>query len=958
MADITTVVNNWNAAYANTAAVVAGTQFTGSYGTVSGSGTQGAIACQAAFATGLLTGSIYSWTGKGFYFQTTAAPKGGAATTMQTQYAIAKGASTNLSIRIMFQIDTAPATPTITCNLFNTDNTFTDTGVPVIENVGASHAWLGFYFSGSSIFWAKSANGITWSVMRQDALPSWANSSADLAFAIQPNRVAGTDTNALVDNVNVNGVPPGSGASFLQNVPSFKTGYPDAKLFVEWSPAAPVPTYGDDSTGWTWVDISGDVLMSNDSAISISPIGRSDASATVQPAGMYLTLDNTTGKYSKGPQNTTNYPNVKLNVPIKVSIALDGVSKIIRFQGYIWSMRPVWDETGRYAVVQVSASGMTRRLQQKSNPLLSPLKRAALRNTKTVQYWSMEDLKNAQQFSNNSSNNQNPLNFSNMNVASDTTMPGSAALPVMTATSTYQANITGVFDQSDSGSTTIFYFNVPTAPAADTAFMRIHMKASTTITRWELVIPSGGGTSVFVKGYLADGTLSVNDARGPFSYVGLGPLQWIFALHQNGANTEYTLVRGGILFSGSTIGTNTVAGTVGVPTQVSMLANAQNVGYVIGHIQILNGYFTNTTPLPAQAWVSDGGDSSVGRINRLCKEENLPLYFNGIPLTTGFDPTPWNVGDYTWVDYQTQLPILQLLQQAADANIGIFYDGIGPGVTFRERRSNLENQASKLSINAGTGQLSPPFQPEDDDQQVVNRFTASRALGGSATYQDDTGPLGTTSINIYDDSAVASVRYDQQLTDYAAWKVHLGTVEGYRYPTVTLDVRRVQSLAFTLLTILPGDMITITNISGWISGHPAGDIPLMVQGWSETLSGNQWSMTLNCSSSSVWRVGLLTTDTNTADTIDAIHLDSEASSVNTAALAAATSLSVKTTSSQPLWTTTAANFPFDLNVGGWRVTCTAISGAASPQTFTISALPGAVAVNATVKLWYPPTLGI
>ncbi|HUM06362.1 MAG TPA: hypothetical protein VLT90_12935 [Terriglobales bacterium] len=748
-----------------------------------------------------------------------------------------------------------------------------------------------------------------------------------------------------------------AGAPFLQNVPAFKASNPNAKLFVEWAPTAPVPTFGDDSTGWTWVDISGDVLQADDGFISITPVGRSDASTAMQPAGMTLVLDNRTGAYSKGPQNSVS---VRLNIPIKVSIALDGSTKFVRFQGYIWSLRPVWDQTGQYARVELSAAGMTRRLQQKSNPVLSSLKRAALRDTRVCNYWSMEDLRNAQQFSSNVSSSSNPMTFSNMNPAQDSSLPGSGALPTQTATSTYSANISGTFTQSDAGSTIIFYHNAQVNPTGDTAIMRVHMRGSTSITRWEIVLLSADLTHVNIKGYAADGTVVINDLRGAFSYIGLGPIQYVFAVHQNGANTEYNLARGGILFSGSTTGGSTTAGTCGTPFQVSMLANAANAGYVLGHVTVLNQYVTSYSPLPGQAWVGDNGDSSVSRVFRLCKEENLPLTLNGINLTGAFDPTPWATGDYTWMDYQTQSPILTLLQQCADSDIGFLYDGLSPGVALRNRRSNLENQAVKLTLNAAAGQLSPPFQPEDDDQQIVNRFTASRATGGTASYEDDTGDYGINTINVYDDSATVSLRYDTQLTDYAGWKVHLGTVsQFYRYPTITLDVRRLQSLALTILTILPGDLINIQNISSFTSTHPAGDILLMVQGWSENLSGVRWDMVLNCTSSTVWRVGLLTTDTNTSDTIDAIHLDSENSKLAAGVSGGATSLSVATTGgNNPLWTTAAANFPIILNVGGWQVTCTSISGASSPQTFTVNAMPGAAAINSVVKLWYPPTLGI
>ncbi|MGN9802072.1 hypothetical protein [Micromonospora sp. L32] len=74
-----------------------------------------------------------------------------------------------------------------------------------------------------------------------------------------------------------------------------------------------------------------------------------------------------------------------------------------------------------------------------------------------------------------------------------------------------------------------------------------------------------------------------------------------------------------------------------------------------------------------------------------------------------------------------------------------------------------------------------------------------------------------------------------------------------------------------------------------------------------------------------------------------------------------TSLSVATTAG-PVWTTNAAHVPFDINVGGERMTVTAVSGASSPQTFTVTRAVNGVqkhhGVGADVRLWQPLILGL
>jgi hypothetical protein len=60
----------------------------------------------------------------------------------------------------------------------------------------------------------------------------------------------------------------------------------------------------------------------------------------------------------------------------------------------------------------------------------------------------------------------------------------------------------------------------------------------------------------------------------------------------------------------------------------------------------------------------------------------------------------------------------------------------------------------------------------------------------------------------------------------------------------------------------------------------------------------------------------------------------------------------------PVWTTTTADYPMDLDVGGSKVTATACTDTTSPQTFTITAAPLARSAGAAVKLWKPPVLGL
>lgn len=69
-----------------------------------------------------------------------------------------------------------------------------------------------------------------------------------------------------------------------------------------------------------------------------------------------------------------------------------------------------------------------------------------------------------------------------------------------------------------------------------------------------------------------------------------------------------------------------------------------------------------------------------------------------------------------------------------------------------------------------------------------------------------------------------------------------------------------------------------------------------------------------------------------------------------------------TTNGLPLWTTTGSDFPFDIVVGGERMTVTAVSGSTSPQSFTVARGVNNVAkgqsTGTDVRLWQPAILSL
>jgi hypothetical protein len=145
-----------------------------------------------------------------------------------------------------------------------------------------------------------------------------------------------------------------------------------------------------------------------------------------------------------------------------------------------------------------------------------------------------------------------------------------------------------------------------------------------------------------------------------------------------------------------------------------------------------------------------------------------------------------------------------------------------------------------------------------------------------------------------------------------------------------------------------------------MSQYVPGTLDQVLDYYVETLSAVTWSVQTTGSPFAPWRIfQLAATSGDTGEFVG--HLDTDNSALNADITATATSIAVKTNSG-PLWTTTADDFPFDINVDGERMRVTNITGSSSPQTFTVArgvdGYSAAHLANDAVSLWQPLVLGL
>lgn len=660
-----------------------------------------------------------------------------------------------------------------------------------------------------------------------------------------------------------------------------------------------------DESAWTWSDVTHDVQYQQKIAIKV---GRADWASTPQPATVDFTLDNRSGAYSKGPQSP-NYPFVRRGTPIRVIVSYNGV-QATRFDGSAVGFTPDWDTTGSYAVVAVQAAGTKRRLQQGSEVLQSTLRRSIPTLGNLVAYWPAED--GTATGSLKSATGGQPLAISGVpQLASYSTFVCSSPIPTF-QTDSWSGQVPSYLD---SGSGQVRWIvNIPTAsPPPDQAPL-ISLSTAGSIARIELRYIFGGGLRLI--GFDRTGATAVDSGVVGFFVLGVQTrlsVQWT----TSGGNTTFTFSQLNVGASVAGYWNVTATGwTVKGVTNISMNAGGNLTGSSVGHIYVQN---QNDDIFILQAQLNAfNNEGASDRIFRLCTEQGEKVTVYGVKSTPHGGHNQGAMGP------QAQDTFINLIEAAATVDQGYLCDGISQGLAYFTRDA-LENQAIGLPLAANLGQIEQPVTPVDDDQATINSVTASRPNGATVTVSDLTGPLGVNTVGTYTASITANCEWDAALADLAGWRLHLGNIDDYRYPTLNLALHHHPELLpywLKILSVLAG-RVEVTGLSTIRKQHSATTVRLFSEGWTETIDQFTWTIAMNCTRWEPWRIIQAAQDVG--DTNEFLgRYDTDGSTTVGDTPAGATTMKV-TTPSGPLWVQGSGDdFPLDVNANGWQTTVSSI----------------------------------
>ena len=685
-----------------------------------------------------------------------------------------------------------------------------------------------------------------------------------------------------------------------------------------------------------WVDITSYVMVRDDQGrIQITKGMRDEGNQTEHASGS-LPLKNQDGRFT--PRNPTGvyYGLLGRNTALRISVP-DGMGgKSYRAWPEVSKWPTSWDPTGTDVWVDVAAAGILQRLSQAPVSERSVIYNAVMDPvaSSVVAYWPCEDPSDATAVA-SALTTGSPMSITGTaDLASYTGAAASDPLPVLTS-----ATLSGGVAKYDdpSGTQVRFLLFIPAAGLSDGKVIcsidQVDYSAGSP-QFWEVYYSTtDASNSLVLRTCASDGTFlgvilpHTFDVRGRLLYVSV-------ELPESGTGTTRALR----LTDVATSQTYSVTDSAVLPTltrvtkvqfgpasrsAVGPIGTAFLPGVAIGHVTVENAI----TPVDALGRrLNPVGETAGRRIQRLCGEEGIAFDWVG------------DLDDTVALGAQGKANPLSLMQEAAVADDGMLVENLAVrGLAYRTRAS-LYNQDPALVLDYTSYNLAEVPTPVEDDRYLQNRVTIT--VGGvSATYEESSGPLSAApppaGVGVYGGGGDATLNLaDSKITtllDQAAWRVHLGTVDEARYPQISVNLAHQSfvtnpALKRAVLALRQGDRMQVLNPPSWLGSDT---IDQLILGFEESITHFEHRLTFICAPASPYsQIGFLDSASARLDTDDSVLLSAPSTVDTTLDVAPVLDPTM-------LWTTDAAEVPWDIRVGGEVMRVTAVASRLT-DTFTRS----------------------
>ena len=679
-----------------------------------------------------------------------------------------------------------------------------------------------------------------------------------------------------------------------------------------------------------WLDITSYCMVRDDNGKVEITSGIRSEGASAEFAVARLQLRNDDARFSPRNPSGPYYGAIGRNTPMRISVP-DGVGgKTYVIWGDVTSWAPSWDRSGNDVWVDVTVSGPMWRLAQAPPPPYSVMRTAITEplSSNLRAYWPCED-------TTGSTTLASPLvSGSPMTFTGTPTLAGyddfAAADPVVLMAGNVLTG--GVARYSEPTMTQVrFLVRIPAEGLTDgKVICAVDQEDTGGTLFWELFYTTTG-TTLYLRQCDGDGALlgfelaHTLDVRGRQLYVSIelqdsgGVITRALRLYDLTEQRSYDVSDGGA--AGVSRVTQVQFGPAS-RSAVGPIGTSGLTDVAIGHVTV-EDTITPVTLLGVH--LNPVGETAGRRIQRLCAEEGIPFEWIG------------DLDDTVAMGAQPKQNALTHFREAELADGGMLYEARG-GIGYRTRVA-LCNQDPQLVLDYVGNDLSEDVPtPVEDDRYIANKVTVT-VSGVSATYEATDGPLSVqlppTGVGVYGSEVTLNLSSSGQGASQAAWRVHMGTVDEPRYPKISVNLARDSfvnnpALKQAVLGLRQGDRIQVQNPPAWL---PPGAIDQIILGIDpRSLTKFQHVITFVCAPASPYLVGVLDQD--------AARVDTDGSALLLAVDAADTELVVTpSTTDYARWTTTDAEFPFQVRCGGEIMTVTDISSFLY-DTFTRSVSSG------------------
>lgn len=675
-----------------------------------------------------------------------------------------------------------------------------------------------------------------------------------------------------------------------------------------------------DPDTYAWMDISADVAWELDVS---EKCGAADEQNDTN-SELSFAIDNISGRYTSDDPRSELWPYFDLGCPVEYAVDV-GRGYVIVTRQQIADLEDDWpDGTPYRCVVRVQCGGDFRRMGQ--DFVLDQALRQQTAAAGPAHYWPLTDAKGALTMA--------PLIGSEVvqvigapELQAVTGLPGAAgAYPkVLGDNAVYLGELRAELPGARSAAQWSIEIwvkpeSAPT-PAVDGPFALVgYWFTDGDVMNWELQIFSNNdGDTLGGVNVIADAPFPVPVSFAQKLDQPLFDGGWhriLVTCTQTGPNFAYTL-QVDDTFAVSDDGSNGTGRTMGrlvrggwglVNVPPFNVVSNFNMTTAFGHWAIYDGTpDVDTYP----AGVAYPGEMAHERIERIAADRGLPTIITATESET--------------LGRQPQDSPLNILRDSEATDHGILTDHRG-AVEYLAL-SELVNQSPSLVIDGNNRELFLPYAPKRNDAGRRNRVRVQRTNGGEYTAEDTANQLRH---GVYDADFEVNCATDDRLSDHGQYFLTLGTQEGKRITTLTVRAQSAPQLASLLLTVAPGDIVRVDNPPR--QARPGSRL-FMVRGRSSRIAGDAmvWEVTYNVINGDPFYVAVIDVDRIEGDQLSTAAIVEQA--------APGTVQSISVASSGVLATTDPADFPVDVEVGavpgGERMRVTAVSGASSPQTFTV-----------------------